>query len=117
MLSKDSFRLDNFLTRMGLFILVFYYTEKMGYMYQASGTLDYPMVATYKLKYPPIKTPMLIIILLVVKMICIGVLMSGVFGVVGWGRGVVGGTRSSVHVPGLFSVITTLATVTSEKYK
>ena len=50
-------------------------------------------------------------------MIRIGVLMSGVFRVVGWGCGVVGGTRSSVHVPGLFSVITTLATVTPEKYK
>ena len=50
-------------------------------------------------------------------MIRVGVLMSGVFGVVGWGRGVVRGTRSSVHVPGLFSVITTLATVTPEKCK
>ena len=50
-------------------------------------------------------------------MIRIGVLMSGVFGVVGWGRGVVRGTRGSVHVPGLFSIVTTLAAITPEKCK
>ena len=72
--------------------MVFDYTETTGYMCQTSGTLNYPTAAPYKPKYPPIKTPMLIIILLVVKMICMWILMGRIFGVVRWGHGVVGVT-------------------------
>ena len=82
--------------------MVFDFTEKTVYMYQASGTLDYPKAAPYKPKYPPIKTSMLIIILLVVKIICMRILMGRVFGVVGWGHGVVEVVRGLLHEPGLF---------------